>query len=127
MRIAISLPKGYDQYENMCVAINAQQFDELVAIKNHLLERYKQEFNKPIQFFDIDWNNIVGSKNVKSNRFGKMYNADAPETAAKKVVDYATHIMEFAEGDYNINKLAKAKGLPFLQVEKDKINKRYKF
>ena len=128
MRLAVSLPGDFSDYELLCTVLNNIEFDEIVTIKNPLIEQYKKEFNRAIQTFDIKWDDINGATNIKQSKFGKMYNADAPEVAAQKVVDYSTHIVEFDNGDFNINKLAKKKGLTQVQgPPKQKIVKRYKF
>ncbi len=131
MRLALSLQKTFSDYGKLCVLLNTcEEFTELVSLNSELVARYAKEFNKSVQFFKIDWGNIIGATNVKENKFGKPYNADAPLDAAKQVVGYADAYIQLGDGDYNINKLAKAAKLKEIKTEvetKSQSNKRYKF
>lgn len=131
MRLAISLDQKFSNYGKLCEILNSVEFDELVSLTNKDVERYGKEFNKPIQFFKIDWGNIIGATNIKENKFGKPYNADAPLDAAHQVIGYADAYIQLGDGDHNINKLAKVAKLKEIKTtaieSKAQPTKRYKF
>lgn len=124
MKLAVSIDKNFSNYKELRETLSKIPFTELVGFSHPLLETFSKEENKPLQKFDIDWNNIEGAANVKQSAYGKKYNADAPAEAANKVVKYATHLIIFGHGDYNITKLGQSAGLEEVAVEK---KKRYKF
>lgn len=130
-RLALSIGKNFSDYGKLSEILNMQEFDELVSLTNKDVERYGKEFNKPIQFFKIDWGNIIGATNIKENKFGKPYNADAPLDAAHQVIGYADAYIQLGDGDHNINKLAKVAKLKEIKTtvveSKAQSTKRYKF
>lgn len=128
MRLAISVDREFDNYGLMCAILDKVDLTELVCLENDLVQRYAKDRGKALQTFRIKWDEISGAKNTKKNKFGKLYNADAPADAAASVVKEATHFVVFGNGDYNINKEAKSTGLALLSFEQEKNeSKRYKF
>ena len=133
MIVAISLDKSFDDYNELSKYLNDvsknTEFREFCAVPHKLIERYQQEFKKPIQYFKIDWGNMVGATNIKKNAYGKPFNGDAPAVAERDVVEYSTHYIEFGKGDYNINQLAKSKKLQLIAPthEVASTTKRYQF
>lgn len=128
MRLAISISSEFNDYTLFSDILNSIEFDEIVCLKHPIIEQYKKEYNKAVQTFDIKWDEIDGAQNIKQNRFGKMYNADAPDLAAQKVTEYATHVITFGNGDYGINRWAKTKNLTTVAgPPRPKALKRYKF
>lgn len=123
MKLAVSIDKNYSNYKELYETLSKIEFTELVGISHPLLETYRKETNAPIQTFDIKWNEIEDAANIKESAFGKKYNADAPLKAASKVVEYATHLIIFGHGDYNVNKL----GQEALEQIVRESKKRYKF
>ena len=123
MKLAVSIDKNYSNYQELAETLNKIEFTELVGISHPLLETYRKETNAPIQTFDIKWNEMDDATNIKESAFGKKYNADAPLQAATKVVQYATHLIVFGHGDYNVNKL----GQESLEQIIRETKKRYKF
>lgn len=134
--VALSVEYDYKNYKDFSSILQKAEklddFSEFAGFQEKLLSDYKNEYRSPIQFFKIDWGNIIGSKNIKENKFGKPYNADAPLDAAKQIVKYATHVLKIGKGNYHINKLAEEKGLPEIKIEQslkqeEKKSKKYKF
>lgn len=129
MIIAISLDKEFDNYSEFHGALSSlaanPNFKEFCGLESTLLSRFKSDAHKPIQIFKINWgvDKNTPKDNIKMNKANKPYDSAAPLNAAKRVVEYATHIVEFGKGDYNINKLAR--------VSPDKkviaLNKKYNF
>lgn len=114
MIIAVSIEKGFDDYSEISklssIPKSYLQFSEFAALKNPLLENFRKEFGYSIQYFEILWKDILGVPKslIKENKFGK-YNINAPALAAKNLVNYATHYVEFGRGDYNISQAIKEK------------------
>lgn len=115
MIVAISIDrefKDYKEFERVLRKIEKMEdFSEFVAVNNDLLKKYVGQFTPPVQYFQIEWNNVEGKQNIKTNKFDKPYNADAPMEAASKIAKYATHIVSFGRGDYCLNREAQSKGL----------------
>lgn len=114
MIIAVSIEKGFDDYSEISKLSNIPktylQFSEFAGFKHPLLETFRKEFGYSIQYFEINWKDILGVPKslIKENKFGK-YNINAPAVAAKNLIDYATHYIEFGRGDYNISQAIKGK------------------
>ena len=115
MIVALSIDrefKDYKEFEKVLRKIEKmEEFSEFVAVNNDLLKSYVGQHTPPVQYFQIEWNNIEGKPNIKNNKFGKPYNADAPAETASKIAKYATHIVCFGRGDYCLNKAAQDRGL----------------
>ena len=134
MIIAISLDREFDNYSEFFGVLTSlaaeKDFKEFCGVESSILTRFKQETRKPVQSFKINWgvSKDTPKDNIKMNKAGKPYDSAGPLNAAKKVVDYATHVVEFGKGDYTINKLGKDK---LIRVSPDKkvvaINKKYNF
>ena len=133
MIVIVSIDKEFDNYTELASCLNqiasSENFREFSSLDHPLLQRYLKEFNKPIQFFKIEWGNIKGAPNVKTNKFGKPYDADAPIAAAKKILDYSSHCVEFGKGNYNISQCLKDKDITMINLPKEvkNANKRYRF
>lgn len=123
MKLAVSIDKNYSNYAELKETLGKIDFTELVGIPHPLLENFHKETNAPLQTFEIKWNEISDATNIKESTSGKKYNADAPFRAASKVVDYATHLIIFGHGDYNVNKLGQECLEQIERIQK----KRYKF
>lgn len=113
--VAISVEWTFTNYTEFSRALQEIEkdpdFSEFVCSPNKLTSQYKNEFRSPMQFFEIDWSDVENATNIKTNKFGKPYNGDAPAKAAAKIVDYATHYIVFGKGDYHTNRLAREAGL----------------
>ena len=120
MILGVSVGKGFDDYGAVYSQLSSIDFTELCTVDNELVSRFAKESNSPCQVFSINWNDVRDAKNVKQNKWGKLYNADAPAEAAQKLVDYCDKIIEFAGGDYNISKLGKSKLLKQQEVITEK-------
>lgn len=132
--VAVSLDYTFKDYKELSSILRSvekdEDFSEFVGFNEPLLLQYKNEFRSPIQFFKIDWGNIIGAENIKENKYGKPYNADAPMIAAKQVAKYATHIVKIGKGNFSINKCASELKLPEIQIKSQnepQKNKKYKF
>lgn len=131
MIIAISIERDYKDYAEFSKILQSleknSEFSEFTSYLSPLLTQYRREFKSPVQFFKIEWDNIVGAKNIKHSKFDKPYNADAPRECAEKIVKYATHYCKIGKGDYNINMLAMDKKLPELTHSNTSKKTNYKF
>lgn len=134
MMVSISLDKKFNCYKEFSATLDEialdPKFQGFVSLEHPLASQYfdKGKHKNKLKVYGINWADINGSDNIKTNRFGKQYNADAPLIAAKSLVASSTHIIEFGKGDYNINKLAKGVLEP-VKIDKKVIGleKRYKF
>ena len=134
MIIAISLDREFDNYNELYTSLvdlaNNSKFREFCGLECPILTRFLTESKKPTQLFKIDWGVTPSTPKefIKLNKGNKPYNSQAPTLAAKKVVSYATHIVEFGKGDYNISKLGKD-SLEIIRPDKKTVaaTKRYKF
>lgn len=129
--LCVSIDSTFDDYGYLCDKLNSIQFNKLTCTTNKLVSRYAKEFNKPLQEFQINWGDLTAPNAIiKKNKFGKPYNYNAPADAASKVVAYATHVINFGKGEYNISKLASG-NLVEIVVEEQKqetnTKKRYQF
>jgi hypothetical protein len=113
MIVAISIDREFDNYTEFYTSLidiaSTAGFKEFCGLDSPILSRFITEAKKPTQTFSIDWgvSKSTPQEFVKLNKNNKPYNSQAPFDAAKKVVAYATHVVEFGKGDFNINKLAK--------------------
>ena len=134
MIIAVSIDREFDNYTELYTSLidlsSNSKFREFCGLESPILERFQKESKKPTQLFKIDWgvDKSTPKEFVKLNKVNKPYNSQAPALAAKKVVSYATHIVEFGKGDYNISKLGK-ESLETIRPDKKTVaaTKRYKF
>lgn len=66
---------------------------------DYLGEKYAKENNIPVKPFPADWNNLSHPDAViKTNSFGKKYDAKAGERRNKQMAEYATHCICFWDG-----------------------------
>ena len=113
MIVAISIDREFDNYTEFYTSLidiaSTTGFREFCGLDSVLLSRFATESKKPVQSFKIDWgvSKSTPEEFIKMNKNNKPYNSQGPAEAAKKVVVYATHVVEFGKGDFNINKLAK--------------------
>lgn len=124
MIVGISIGRGFDNVSEIYKVLDSLKPTEICSIKNDKIKHYCKDRNISFEEIRIDWENIIGAKNIKTNKFGKPFNADAPAEAAKKLVDYVDHIVEFGGGDYSISKLGKSK---LLKKESISTEKKFKF
>lgn len=134
MIIAVSLDREFDNYTELYTSLldlsSNSKFREFCGLESALLSRFQLESKKPTQLFKIDWGVSPSTPKefIKLNKGNKPYNSQAPALAAKKLVTYATHMVEFGKGDYNISKLGK-ESLEIIRPDKKTVaaTKRYKF
>lgn len=124
MIVGISIGRGFDNISEIYKVLDSIKPTEICALKNDKIKHYCKDRGICFQEIGIDWGNIVGATNIKINKFGKPFNADAPAEAAQKLVDYVDSIVEFGGGDYSISKLGKSK---LLKKESISTEKKFKF
>ena len=114
MIVLISIDRDYDNYTEFCKVLQEVQrcseFREFCCIKHDLIERYRAEYNCPVNIIQINWSDfsqISSKSDIKQNKFGKNYNSLAPTIAAKLACSYSTHYVSFGKGDYSISQLLK--------------------
>lgn len=132
MIVAISIDKDFNNFDELKESLNSiaatPGFKGFMSLEHGLIAKFTNFSKLKVQTFPIAWGDLDGAVNIKPNKFGKNYNADAPLLAAKKVVEASTHIVSFGNGDFNINKLSKD-NLEKLTIDKavSSAHKRYKF
>lgn len=132
-KVAISIDREYDNYGELRLALEiiakSEGFTEFCSLESDIIKRYRDDTGRPVQLFKIDWKVYDNTPKdlIKNNKLGKPYNSGAPAIAAKKLVDYATDIIIFGKGDYNINKMGKSLKEILLTKKAIADSKRYKF
>jgi hypothetical protein len=124
MIVGISIGRGFDNLTEIYKVLDEIKPSEVCTLKNAQIKAYCKDRGISYEEVEIDWSPI-GSKNVKLNNYGKPYNADAPQEAAQKIVDYVDQIIEFGGGDYSIRKLGKDKVVKVDSLVS--LEKKYKF
>lgn len=70
---------------------------------------WAEQENIPCQTYGIEWNNIKDCKVVKTNKYGKEYNPEAPKDRTKKLVnDCSGMIFFWNESDTEVQYLISA-------------------
>lgn len=124
MIVGVSIGRGFDNIAEIYKVLDEIKPSEVCALKNQHLKSYCKDRGISFQEIQINWAPL-GSKNIKLNNFGKPYNADAPQEAAQKIVDYSEQIIEFGGGDYSVRKLGKDKVVKVDSLVS--LEKKYKF
>ena len=124
MILGISIGRGFDNISEIYKVLDSIKPTEVCTLTNDKIKHYCKDRGICFQEIKIEWGNIVGATNIKTNKFGKPFNADAPSEAAKKLVEYVDNIVEFGGGDYSISKLGKSK---LLKKESISTEKKFKF
>ena len=124
MILGISIGRGFDNYSELYDTVQAIKPKEICSYSLDIVRRYAKETYTPLQEFEIDWQDLRNATNVKKNKWGKLYDKDAPMKAATKIVEYCDKIVEFSGGDYHIRQIGKNK---IISEEKTRagVEKRY--
>lgn len=124
MIVGVSIGRGFDNLSEIYKVLDQIKPSEVCSLKNAQIKNYCKDRGISFEEIEINWGPI-GAKNVKINNYGKPYNADAPQEAAQKIVDYVDQIIEFGGGDYSIRKIGKDK---IVKVDSlVSLEKKYKF
>lgn len=124
MIVGVSIGRGFDNLSEIYKVLDQIKPSEICSLKNAQIKNYCKDRGISFEEIEINWG-PVGAKNVKVNNYGKPYNADAPQEAAQKIVDYVDQIIEFGGGDYSIRKIGKNK---IVKVDSlVSLEKKYKF
>jgi len=132
LKVALSIDREFEDYAELRSTLEevakTEGFIKFVSLDHKMAAKFAASSKIGVEIIPIIWDATEGSKNLKPNKFGKMYDADAPLDAAKKVVASSTHILELGRGDFNISRLSKDI-LETIEVDKSTsdTSKRYKF
>lgn len=120
-KVIIAGSRTLNTYDLVKYAIKESgfKFDEIVSGTADGIDCVGELFavnNKiPLKRFPADWNNLEKQPCViKTNKYGKKYNALAGHNRNKEMAEYATHLILIhnnSSGSLNMLKQAKEKGL----------------
>lgn len=126
MRIVVSIfSSDIREYNDLIAALKGHYIGELICVKNSLVRRYSKEFNKPLQEFEINWQDLRGvqPQHIGEDKWGNPYNKRAAHEAAEKAVEYGEAMVIVGQGNFHINALGKKKGLKLLNNPDPNIQK----
>lgn len=121
--LIVSIGREFENYDLLEKTLKSTEFDVLLGIDHPFLKTYCTQNSVSHNITPIAWSDTKNATNIKTNKWDKPYNADAPQIAAEKAVQHGTHILKFGIGDYNLNKAAQTAGLQELETK----TKRYRF
>jgi predicted Rossmann-fold nucleotide-binding protein len=123
MRTIIAGSRLNNDYKMLCKALETCPFtDEITEVVSggangvdKMGERWAKENNKPVRHFLPAWDAIeVPGAVVRTNKWGKKYNAKAGTTRNAEMADYADALIALDEGTPGTTDMirqARAKGL----------------
>ena len=139
MRVIVCGPRDFDEYDTICDAIEESGFDitEIVSGSakgvDTLGEQWATDNDIPFVIFKPDWNNVnkAGAK-IKTNDWGKVYNANAGFDRNAEMVDYADACIAIDTGSAGTGstiKLSKEANIPLFvyDVNANKPDEDYKY
>jgi hypothetical protein len=122
MKVCVSGPRDYYDYESVCDAIEKSEFEVTEIVSGNAKgvdtsgERWAFESDLPARLFKPDWKNLnAEDARIKENSYGK-YNANAGSARNGLMAEYADAlvavIVDGSFGTANMVKQMKALGKP---------------
>jgi hypothetical protein len=126
MKLAVVGSRDFKDYNRMKSILDAKVIDLIISGgaggADALAKKYAEEENVPYQEFPAKWNDLNHPEAlVRTNKWGKQYDAKAGFRRNQDIVDAADALIAFWDGDSNgtndVITKARVKGIPVETIE----------